>query len=50
MFAFSIANKIINDDYEPRSITKCHQMQDWPKWKEAIQAKLASLEIGRAHV
>ena len=28
MFAFSIANEIINDDYEPRSITECRQRQD----------------------
>ena len=25
MFAFSVANEIINDDYEPRSITECRQ-------------------------
>ena len=43
MFAFSVTNEIINDDYEPRSITECRQMQDWPKWKEEIQAELASL-------
>ena len=43
MFAFLVANEIINDDYELRSITKCRQRQDWPKWKEAIQAELASL-------
>ena len=28
MFAFSVANQIINDDYEPRSIIECHQRQD----------------------
>ena len=28
MFAFSVANEIINDDYEPRSITECRQRQD----------------------
>ena len=43
MFAFSVANEIINDDYEPQSITECRQRQDWPKWKEEIQAELASL-------
>ena len=43
MFAFSVANEIINDDYEPRSTIECHQRQDWPKWKKAIQAELASL-------
>ena len=44
IFAFSLANEIINDDYEPRSITECRQRQDWPKWKETIQAELASLD------
>ena len=43
MFAFSIANEIIYDDYEPRSITECCLRQDWPKWEEAIQVELASL-------
>ena len=43
IFAFSVANEIINDDYEPRSITECRQRHDWPKWKEAIQVELASL-------
>ena len=43
MFAFSVANEIINCDFEPQSITKYRQRQDWPKWKEAIQAELASL-------
>ena len=43
MFAFLVANEIINDTYESRSITECRQRQDWPKWKEAIQAELASL-------
>ena len=28
MFAFLIANEIINDDYEPRLITECRQRQD----------------------
>ena len=43
MFTFSVANEIINDDYEPRLITKCRQRQDWPKWKKAIQVELTSL-------
>ena len=42
IFAFSVANEVINDDYEPRSITECRQRYDWPKWKEAIQVELAS--------
>ena len=33
----------MHDDYKPQSITECHQMQDWPKWEEAIQVGLSSL-------
>ena len=43
MFAFSMAYEIMHDDYESRSITKCCQRQDWPKWEEAIQTELSSL-------
>ena len=43
MFAFSMAHEIMHDDYEPRSIIKCRQRQDWPKWEKAIQAELSSL-------
>ena len=35
-FALSVAHEIMNDDYEPRSLTECRQRQDWPKWEEAI--------------
>ena len=28
MFAFSMAHESMHDDYEPRSIIKCRQMQD----------------------
>ncbi|MCF8704081.1 hypothetical protein L3055_11140 [Corynebacterium sp. MC-02] len=42
-FALSVAHEIMNDDYEPRSLTECRQRQDWPKWEEAIQAELTSL-------
>ena len=38
-----MAYEIMHDDYEPLFIIKCHQWQDWPKWKEAIQAELFSL-------
>ena len=31
MFAFLMAYEIMHDDYELRSITECHQRQDWPK-------------------
>ncbi|KAM2471541.1 hypothetical protein ACFX1W_046806 [Malus domestica] len=45
MFAFAIATEIIlSDDIEPRSVDECRQRQDWPKWKDAIQAELNSLE------
>ena len=50
MFAFLVANEIINDDYEPRSIIECRQRQYWPKWEEAIQAKLASLAKRYEHI
>ena len=43
MFAFSIVQEIMYNDYKSRSIIKCRQRNDWPKWKEAIQAKLTSL-------
>ncbi|KAM1720017.1 hypothetical protein ACFX13_022017 [Malus domestica] len=35
---------ILSDDIEPRSVDECKQRQDWPKWKDAIQAELNSLE------
>ncbi|BBH05089.1 Disease resistance protein CC-NBS-LRR class family [Prunus dulcis] len=45
IFAFSVAAEIIkDDDIEPCSINECTQRQDWPKWKDAIQAELNSLE------
>ncbi|KAM0990114.1 hypothetical protein ACFX2C_008676 [Malus domestica] len=45
MFAFAIATEIIlSDDIEPRSVDECRQRQDWPKWKDVIQAELNSLE------
>nr|XP_016493075.1 PREDICTED: uncharacterized protein LOC107812464 [Nicotiana tabacum] len=31
-------------DLEPKSIDECRQRNDWPKWKNAIQTELASLE------
>ncbi|GKV50529.1 hypothetical protein SLEP1_g57232 [Rubroshorea leprosula] len=46
VFAFAIANDIVNEneDLEPKSIEECQQRGDWPKWKDAIQAELKSLE------
>ncbi|KAL6313754.1 hypothetical protein AAG906_010173 [Vitis piasezkii] len=38
------SNIIRNDeDPEPRNVEECRHRNDWPKWKEAIQAKLNSL-------
>ncbi|KAM0997725.1 hypothetical protein ACFX2C_007577 [Malus domestica] len=46
MFAFAGATEIIlSDDIGPRSVDECKQRQDWPKWKDAIQAELNSLEM-----
>ncbi|KAM2666623.1 hypothetical protein EV2_018434 [Malus domestica] len=35
---------ILSDDIEPRSVDECKQRQNWPKWKDSIQAELNSLE------
>jgi hypothetical protein len=32
-----------NEDHEPQSVEECKQRQDWPKWKDTIQAELDSL-------
>ena len=32
-----------DDDPEPRNMNECRQKNDWPKWKEAMHAKLHSL-------
>ncbi|GLT86471.1 hypothetical protein SLE2022_046100 [Rubroshorea leprosula] len=46
VFAFAIANDTVNEnvDLEPKSIEECQQRSDWPKWKDAIQPELKSLE------
>ena len=28
------------EDLEPRNMEECQHRNDWPKWKEAMQAKL----------
>ena len=45
-FAYSVAIEIINDenDLEPILINECRKRPDWPRWKEAIEAELKSLE------
>jgi len=32
-----------NEDHEPRSIKECKQSENWPKWKDAIEAEIHSL-------
>ena len=46
IFAYNVAIEIMqqDEDFEPKSIHECKQRNDWPKWKDAIQAELASLE------
>jgi hypothetical protein len=39
--AFDITRS--NDDIEPQSVKECRRKNDWPMWKEAIQAELNSL-------
>ena len=45
IFAYNVALNIVNDneDLEPKSIEECRQRDDWPKWKDAIEAELNSL-------
>jgi hypothetical protein len=33
-----------DEDVEPTTMEECRHRKDWPKWKEAIQAELNSLE------
>ena len=46
IFAYNVAIEIMlqDEDFETKSIHECRQRNDWPKWKDAIQAELASLE------
>ena len=45
IFAYNVALNIANDneDLEPKSVEECRQRDDWPKWKDAIEAELNSL-------
>ena len=44
-FAYNVAKAVItdNEDQEPMIIDDFQQRNDWPKWKDAIQAELDSL-------
>ncbi|KAL0415672.1 UNVERIFIED_CONTAM: Copia protein [Sesamum latifolium] len=45
IFAYNVALNVIhdNEDHEPKSIHECRQINDWPEWKDAIEAELNSL-------
>ena len=45
IFAFQVALDIIqnDDDPKPQNTNECRQRNDWPKWREAMQAELHSL-------
>ena len=45
IFVFQVALDIIqnDDDPEPQNTNECRQRNDWPKWREAMQAELHSL-------
>ncbi len=45
IFTCNVALNIIkqNEDLEAKSIKECRHRDDWPKWKDRIQAKLNSL-------
>ena len=45
IFTFQVAYEVIRNDEntEPRNVEECRHRNDWPKWKEAIQAELNSL-------
>jgi len=45
VFAYNVAKDVIsdNEDKKPMTIEDYQQRNDWPKWKDAIQAELDSL-------
>jgi hypothetical protein len=44
-FSFKVAFDFTrsNDDIESQIVEECRRRNDWPMWKEAIQAELNSL-------
>ena len=44
-FTYNVVHDVMNDneDHEPKSMKDCMQRNDWPKWKDAIEAELKSL-------
>nr|GEX01788.1 protein NADP(H)-dependent aldo-keto reductase [Tanacetum cinerariifolium] len=45
-FAYNVALEVMenDEDHEPKSVSECIKRNDWPKWKDAIEAELKSLE------
>ncbi|KAK1431618.1 hypothetical protein QVD17_08102 [Tagetes erecta] len=45
IFSYNVAQEVMenNEDQEPKSIGECKQRNDWPNWKDAIEAELDSL-------
>ena len=45
IFAYAIAIDVLNkEDYVPKTPEECMHNNDWPKWKDALNAELDSLE------
>nr|GEZ09804.1 hypothetical protein [Tanacetum cinerariifolium] len=45
-FAYNVALEVMenDEDHEPKSVSECKNRNDWPKWKDEIEAELKSLE------
>ncbi|CAH9105734.1 unnamed protein product, partial [Cuscuta epithymum] len=43
-FSYAIATNIMNEHNDNEPIDECRRRNDWPKWNEAIQVELKSLE------
>ena len=45
IFVFQVASNIIrnDEDFEPRNVEEGRNRNNWPRWKEDMQAKLNSL-------
>lgn len=44
IFAYGVASDIANEDPKSKSVDECWHINDWPKWKDATQVELLSLE------
>ena len=43
IFSFQVVSIRNDEDLKPQNVKECRHRNDWPKWKEFIQAKLNSL-------